>query len=47
VNNYCGSCEHPVSQHHLGWGRCTGQATDPVYGSYACVCPHFEKDSDA
>jgi hypothetical protein len=44
--NSCGACEHTVTEHHLGWGRCAGQAQDPVYGSYACVCPHFEKDSN-
>ena len=46
MNNLCGSCEHSITLHDLGFGRCTGQSTDPVYGSYACVCPHFERDSD-
>ena len=43
--NVCGSCEHQCPKHHLEWGRCNGQSSDPVYGSYACVCPHFELDN--
>jgi hypothetical protein len=43
--NSCGYCEHTVTTHHLGWGRCSGESQDPDYGTYACVCPHFELDN--
>jgi hypothetical protein len=45
--NVCGYCEHSVTEHHLGWGRCAGESHDPDYGRYACVCPHFEVNADA
>jgi hypothetical protein len=45
MTNACGYCEHSVTTHHLGWGRCNGASQDPEYGTYACVCPHFELDN--
>jgi hypothetical protein len=43
----CAYCEHPSEEHNLSWGRCAGESHDPDYGRYACVCPHFEVNSDA
>ena len=43
--NSCGYCEHPAKEHCDGVGRCAGQSADPDYGTYACVCPHFELDN--
>ena len=45
TNNLCAYCEHPPTDHSMSYGRCTGESADPDYGTYVCVCPHFELDS--
>jgi hypothetical protein len=44
-NNLCAYCEHPPADHNMSFGRCSAESADPDYGTYACVCPHFELDS--
>jgi hypothetical protein len=44
TRHVCQACEHPLTDHAMGWGRCSGQSQDPDYGTYNCVCPHAEID---
>ena len=47
MSNLCGSCEHAVAEHQLGFGACVQQCVDPDWGdTFCCPCPHFERDTD-
>ena len=46
MNHLCAQCDHTRDEHNMQWGRCSGESQDPDYGRYACVCPHFEQDTD-
>lgn len=36
-------CGHDQKRHCDRIGRCDGQAHDPEYGTYACVCPVYRQ----
>ena len=45
MTHYC-TCGHLPDQHSLDQGRCAGEAFDPDYGVYQCLCYGYEKDTD-
>lgn len=42
ANEHCG---HEHTEHVRTFGECEGMVTD-YYGTWGCMCRHFEKDTD-
>lgn len=45
MTHHC-ECGHLPSEHDMGWGRCSGECWDADYGTFGCMCFHYEKDRD-
>ncbi len=45
MNHLC-QCGHLPDEHFMDRGRCGGECFDPDYGTFACLCYGYEKDSD-
>lgn len=45
MSNYCRNCDHLGVEHDGDRNQCTYMVTD-LYGTWPCLCPIFEADTD-